>query len=167
MDSLGMVSALMNVASWQCIPVLDTFATRKSVDHIYWPIAVKNGRLVYALLNGELKPAVYPQPITSVKVFQMPILLQEGGGKEREASNTTSRAFALESLVRCHVDGERAHAQMTGAVLSPLGGSLEAFESHCDALYAVGFVLLFFLFFIKIYPYAFLIHPLSFSFLIR
>ena len=138
MDSLGMVSALMNVASWQSIPVLDTFATRKSVDHIYWPVAVKNGRLVYVLLNGELKPAVYPQPITSVKAFQMPVLLQEGGGKEREASNTMSRTCAMESLMRCHVDGERTHAQMTGTVPFPLGDSMEAFESHCDALYAVS-----------------------------
>jgi hypothetical protein len=102
MDSSGTLSSLMHLWDWQSVPVLDTSLVRKSVDHVYWPVCVKSGgRLVYVLLNGETKPAVYPQPITSVKAYHPPVLELEGG-KDKTEMNDKARNFTVEAMLRCH-----------------------------------------------------------------
>jgi hypothetical protein len=73
MDNLGNINALMKVMDYQWVPVMHIPSIRKSIDHKYWPITGKNNRLAYILLNGEKKPMVYPQPVTSVKAFKVPL----------------------------------------------------------------------------------------------
>lgn len=74
LDSQGMMSALLRCNGWQWMPILNIPEVRKSIDHKYWPIMIKNNKLVYVLLNGESKPAVYPQPVVSVKTFRAPLV---------------------------------------------------------------------------------------------
>jgi hypothetical protein len=73
MDNLGNINALMKVMDYSWVPVMHIPSIRKSIDHKYWPITGKNNRLAYILLNGEKKPMVYPQPVTSVKAFKVPL----------------------------------------------------------------------------------------------
>lgn len=73
-DSAGVLSALMRYGGWNWIPVLEVAAVRKSIDHIYWPVGVKRGKLLYVLLNGENKPATNPIPIVSTRAFSLPII---------------------------------------------------------------------------------------------
>jgi hypothetical protein len=85
LDSFGNLSACMNTVvdskgigssgngCYHWIPILHIPSIRKSIDHKYWPIMIKSGKLVFVLLNGEKKPAVYPQPVVSTKGLKIPL----------------------------------------------------------------------------------------------
>ena len=132
MDTNGSLSVLLNFGAWHSAPVLETSLVRKSVDHVYWPVCVKNGRLVYVLLNGETKPAVYPQPITSAKPYQVPILENETG-RDKEALNEKARIFAIEHMRRIHLDSEKEEFTTSG--VPPNALTAEEYETLCDEMY--------------------------------
>ena len=102
MDSEGLLSTLLRYAGWSWVPVLDTHAVRKSIDHEYWPIGVKNGRLLYVLLNGESKPSFHPQPIVSNKPFHMLIVENVEGGDRRALSNDRVRQVMWDGMKSSH-----------------------------------------------------------------
>ena len=132
MDSNGCLIVLLNFGAWFAVPVLDTALVRKSVDHVYWPVCVKNGRLVYVLLNGETKPAVYPQPITSAKPYHVPILENETG-KDKESQNEKARIFTIEYMRKCHLDTEKEDFSTSG--IPPNALTSEEYENLCDEMY--------------------------------
>jgi hypothetical protein len=105
MNSSGIVSALLNSFGWNWIPVLDYFSTRKSIDHKYWPVTVKNHKLIYVLLNGENKPATHPQPVVSnAPLYPLIIELKDGKEKEKSSSaNNLSKQLIWDSLKATHV----------------------------------------------------------------
>ena len=39
-----------------------------------WPVVVKAERFCYALLHGERKPVVFPQPVVSARPFKLPLI---------------------------------------------------------------------------------------------
>jgi hypothetical protein len=78
-DGQGVLWGLINCADWQWVPLLDIHQVRKSIEHTYWPTCVRNGKLVYVLLNGESRPAIYPQPVVATKSLRVPVpVLRDG-----------------------------------------------------------------------------------------
>jgi hypothetical protein len=57
--------------------VLDIEKAKKTAEHKFWPILVKDDKLAYVLLNGEKRPAVYPQPVVSLKPFKLPLIFNK------------------------------------------------------------------------------------------
>jgi hypothetical protein len=110
MDSEGLLSALMNVAGWQWIPMLDVPKVSKRVDHKYWPVAIKGLNLCYVLLNGESKPAIYPQPVIAIRALEAPIVATKEGKDKGEGENERAKQFMMESLLLKHVEGNAAFA---------------------------------------------------------
>lgn len=110
MDTEGLLSGLFNVAGWQWIPLLDVPKVSKRVDHIYWPIAIKGLNLCYVLLNGESKPAIYPQPVIAIRAFEAPIVTTKEGKDKGEGENERNKLFMMESLLLKHVEGNAAFA---------------------------------------------------------
>lgn len=135
MDSAGTLFGLLNVCDWQCVPLLETAVARKSQDHVFWPVSVRVGKLFYILLNGESRPAIYPQPIMSSKALHVPVLECEVG-RERDDLHAKGHAFALESMLRCHLDAERELVALSGWV--PDGLALDQYEVRCDELYLLA-----------------------------
>lgn len=78
-DGQGMLWSLVQCAGWQWVPVLDIHHVRKSTEHIYWPVQVKFNKLVYVLLNGESRPAIYPQPVVSTRPLSVPVPSMKDG----------------------------------------------------------------------------------------
>ena len=90
MDSDGMISmlvatsimdsgandcedSLVQPASWEWAPMLDTIGLRKSSDDSFWPVTVYNGKLVCVPLKGGIQyPDAARQPVTSALDFKMP-----------------------------------------------------------------------------------------------
>jgi len=97
MNSLGVLSAIMLVAGWRWVPVLDS-SLKKGADQCFWPIAVKTDRLCYVLLNGESQPAIHPQPVIATKLFRIPICESKEGKDRGEAQNERSRSMLWHSL---------------------------------------------------------------------
>eukprot|EP01041_Mallomonas_annulata_P002297 gene2297-4467_t len=103
MDSLGLISVLMKYGGWNWIPVMDCHAVRKSIDHKYWPVTIKNHKFIYVLLNGENKPAIHPQPVVS-NVTLAPLIAESRDGKDKGvAENTRIKELMWESLKAEHV----------------------------------------------------------------
>ena len=84
MDSAGVVSMLIKSMGWQWMPVLEVEKVRKSVDHKYWPVFLRESTLVYVLLNGENKPAVYPTPVVSTRKLRISLVEKKDGHKLSE-----------------------------------------------------------------------------------
>ena len=111
MDTEGILSALLRVAGWQWVPMLDASAANRKVDHKFWPVAVKGSNLCYILLNGENKPLVYPQPVVSIKSFR-PLIAETHEGKDKgEAENERARSLLLDQYYCSHVAEQTANAQ--------------------------------------------------------
>lgn len=110
MDTAGMLSGLMRIpGGWQWMPLLDTSKASKKIDHKFWPVCVKSSNLCYVLLNGESKPAVFPQPVVSVKPLNPPIVevYDSRENKEKaEAENTRNCNLLLEYFALRHLDGQ-------------------------------------------------------------
>lgn len=104
LDQSGLLSALIFSSGWQWVPVLDINTFRKTVDYKYWPIQVKGNKFVYVLLNGETKPSIYPVPITSTKLFKIPIIpVFDTTSKDKgEAQNERIREALWKSLLLNH-----------------------------------------------------------------
>jgi hypothetical protein len=110
MDTEGILSALLRIAGWQWVPVLDVSAANRKVDHKFWPVAVKGSNLCYILLNGESKPLVYPQPVVSIKTFKPPIAETREGKDKGEAENERARSLLLDQYYCSHVAEQTANA---------------------------------------------------------
>ena len=132
MDSAGVVSALMKVGGWSWVPVVDVPGVRKSVDHRYWPVAVKQHKLLYVLLNGENKPAVHPQPVVSNVLFA-PLIAESREGKDRGANaNARARQFVWDGLKADHT-----LALLTEGVDDPLGALQRTYLTYEVMFYSV------------------------------
>ena len=97
-----------NQYSWH--PVLEVNNVKKSVDQVYWPVCVKGYRLLYVLLNGESKPAVFPQPVVSTCQFKIPIVeIRESTKliKDKDVYNETTRSMLLEDMKTTHAENDK------------------------------------------------------------
>jgi len=135
-DSAGMCSMLMRPFGWQWIPVLDIARAKKATDHVYWPIMTKASKLVYVLLNGESRPAVYPQPVTAVKQLRIPVIELKGETKElkEKAENFAEQMhlFALQNAIACHWDSFKTEDTVFGNL--PFDGvNLDKVEERLQA----------------------------------
>jgi len=135
-DTAGMMSMLMHPLGWQWIPVLDIAKTKKTIDHVYWPVLVKGPKLVYVLLNGESRPAVYPQPVVSVKHLRIPIaesIASSKQGKEKaDAQNERSHNLLWETSKACHWETLKVEEDIFG-LLSVEGLGPEQLEMRLSA----------------------------------
>lgn len=136
-DSSGMCSMLMRPFGWQWVPVLDISKSKKSDEHVYWPVMVKGAKLVYVLLNGESRPAVYPQPVTSVKSLRMPIIEIRAETKEAkekaEIQNEKVHLFALETAKASHWESLKTEETVFGHVPVENHMSAEQLEARFQA----------------------------------
>lgn len=106
LDSHGIMSSLMYSAGFQWTPVFNIMHVRKTIDHRYWPIMVKNGKLVYVLLNGESKPAIYPQPVVSTKALRIAIATNKDGTDFNEAAKEKMHGLLWEKMKTDHLSHE-------------------------------------------------------------
>jgi hypothetical protein len=106
-DSAGMMSSLMKISgSWQLLPVLNTESLRKTSVHQIWPIMIRNEKLAFVLLNGELKPAVFPQPVVTVKPFRIPFIpVKDSKDSRGENVNERTHQLMYETAYSNHLDG--------------------------------------------------------------
>lgn len=116
MDNQGMVSALIRHLGWQWVPVLNTHEIRKSIDHKYWPISIRSNKLVYVLLNGENKPAVYPQPVVSTRTLRVNIATVKNGTQMNEAQKEKFHAMLWDDAKIAHIEAEYADIAAMGIV---------------------------------------------------
>lgn len=115
-DSSGMASMLLRTSSsYQWLPVLDISRSKKSIEHKYWPITMKNKKLVHVLLNGENRPAIYPQPVVSTKALRLPITETREGKDKGAAQNERVHQFLLENAFTCHLEADLQDAELKGS----------------------------------------------------
>lgn len=132
-DSIGLVSALVQCPDWDWIPILDIAQARKAADHKFWPVMVRCNKLVYVLLNGESMPAVYPQPVVSVKALRIPLLAQGRDGKEAETFKEKQHQQLWQYTLAEHFEKNTKQLQMSE---SPLDlESAELMESKLQEMY--------------------------------
>ena len=118
-DSAGMCSMLMRPFGWQWMPMLDISRAKKSPQHVYWPVMVKSAKLVYVLLNGENKPAVYPVPVTAAKGLRIPIIEGEKKGskevkEKQEEEYEKWHLFAFDTAKAAHLEGLKTEETVFG-----------------------------------------------------
>lgn len=98
--------------SWS--PVLETERAKKHFDHTFWPVAVKGHRLLYVLLNGQSKPAIFPQPVMSTIHYKIPVVeLRESTSaiKDKDDYNDQLRAVMMCSMKLTHAENDRQEAE--------------------------------------------------------
>ena len=125
LDNRGLMSMLVGTAgTGQWVPVLDIDKVRKSVDHKYWPVQVRDSKLVYVLLNGENKPAVYPQPVVATRLFHVPVVEVKESGRDKAglSVNDTSSRLVLDGAMVAHYEARAEEAA------DPQSGMSEAYE---------------------------------------
>lgn len=127
-DSAGMMRMLMRPFGWKWVPVLDIARAKKAPEHVYWPIMVKGSKLVYVLLNGESRPAIYPQPVTTVKALRVPIIEIKDGRDKGEAVNEKAHLHVLETARASHWESMKVEGTVFGFML--LDSTPEAFEKR-------------------------------------
>lgn len=113
-DGQGMLWSLARCAGWQWVPVLDIHYVRKSTEHIYWPVQVKFNKLVYVLLNGESRPAIYPQPVVSTRPLSVPVPCVKDGKDVGDVHKERMHAILWDNALTMH--GEALLAETTAAV---------------------------------------------------
>ncbi len=132
-DKEGMLSMLMNIGTWQFVPILDISRIKKSIDYNYWPIMVKGGKFFYIPLHGESRPAIYPEPTKASHVFEFSLIDEsEGFGKDGQRdkghySNALMRSFYWDSLVLQDMDVMKSQDSF------PLDMNIEAIEEQINA----------------------------------
>lgn len=115
---------------WQWTPVLDLNHAKRTPDHALWPVTVKGNRLSHVLLNGESRPATYPQPITSMKTFKMPITESKEGKDRGVAQNDRMHSLLWESGMAAHLEALKGQEGATGVL--PEGMSTEDLEQKLE-----------------------------------
>ena len=125
LDNRGLMSMLVGTAgTGQWVPVLDIDKVRKSVDHKYWPVQVRDSKLVYVLLNGENKPAVYPQPVVATRLFHVPVVEVKESSRDKTglSVNDTASRLVLDGAMVAHYEARAEEAA------DPQSGMSEAYE---------------------------------------
>ena len=130
LDSKGGLSCLLRSAGWQWIPLLDIHQVRKTIDHKYWPIMVKSKRLVFVLLNGENKPAVYPQPVVSMKTLRVPVSVARDGSDLNEAQREQAHQLIWDGARLTHLEdlGEELSSNLSSSSLSLFANDVARLE---------------------------------------
>lgn len=103
-DGQGILWGLVNCADWQWVPLLDIHQVRKSVEHTYWPTCVRNGKLVYVLLNGESRPAIYPQPVVSTRSLRVPVPSLRDGKDIGDVHKERMHAIVFGAAMTAHTE---------------------------------------------------------------
>lgn len=104
-DTRGLLSILIyNAFGYQWMPVMDIQEVRKTIDQSYWPITIRGDKLVYVLLHGESKPAVFPQPVVSVKSLRMLLCTHKEGRELNEADKEKLHRLVWEEMKVCHME---------------------------------------------------------------
>ena len=109
---------------------------KRTADHRLWPVTVKGDRLSHVLLNGESRPATYPQPVTSMRLFKLPITeIKEG--KDSIAQNDRVHSMLWEGMMTSHFESLKAMETTTGTLpegmtSAELQNKLEIQEGECD-----------------------------------
>lgn len=116
LDSQGIMSGLFSsTGRFHWTPLFNIHAVRKTMDHRYWPIMVKHARLVYVLLNGESKPAIYPQPVVSTKGLRVQISTHRDGNDWNEAAKEKMHGLLWEKLKVDHLQQSLTTLQQLGS----------------------------------------------------
>ena len=136
-DSKGMTRILLCSLGWQWTPVLDLNLAKRTPDHTLWPVTVKGNRLSHVLLNGESRPATYPQPVTSMKVFKMPITESREGKDRGVAQNERMHSLLWENSLTSHFEALKGVESSTGYLpegmtSEDLEKKLEIHQKECD-----------------------------------
>jgi hypothetical protein len=124
---------------WQWTPVLDLNQAKRTPDHTLWPVTVKGNRLSHVMLNGESRPATYPQPITSMKTFKMPITESKEGKDRGVAQNDRMHTLLWESGMAAHLEAMKSQESSTGVLPEGLTSEdlerkLEDQQVECDKI---------------------------------
>lgn len=124
---------------WQWTPVLDLNHAKRTPDHTLWPVTVKGNRLSHVLLNGESRPATYPQPITSMKTFKMPITEIKEGKDRGVGQNDRMHSLLWESGMAAHLEALKSQESSTGVLPEGLTSEdlerkLEDQQVECDKI---------------------------------
>jgi len=126
--------------SWS--PVLEVERIKKRFDHTYWPVAVKGSRLLYVLLSGQSKPAIFPQPVIATIHYRLPVVeLRDNTAtaKDKDAYNDQQRAVLLATMKLTHTENDRQETEdalcSTSHALDAVAYSslLDTLEEKCDA----------------------------------
>lgn len=130
-DSAGIVSMFSSSGasahgSWLWIPVLEIDKFKKSSGHKYWPITVLEDKLAYVLLNGENKPAIYPEPVVTTRAFRIPICETKEGKDKGEDVNERVHQIILEGCRGNYLQQLILDNQITGKNI--LGASADALD---------------------------------------
>jgi hypothetical protein len=112
LDSHGVLSALLCTLGWQWVPVMDTTSLCRTVDHKVWPVVVKSERFCYALLHGERRPSVFPQPVVSARPFKLPIVEGKEGKDKTESERT--RDLMWRTIQVGHGEALRNYSEYAG-----------------------------------------------------
>jgi hypothetical protein len=134
MDSQGMLSALLQSLGWVWMPVLDVQEVRKTIDHKYWPITIRGDKLVFVLLNGESKPAVYPQPVVSAKGLRLSLAKSRDGKDIVDSQREKLHKLLWEEAKTAHMEAAVSSAStlLMSAQLTQLQTQLEAQQLEAD-----------------------------------
>ncbi len=118
LDAQGVLWCLTQCAGYQWVPVLDTHKARKSIEHTFWPTQIRFGKLVYVLLNGESRPAIYPQPVVASKALRVPVPCLRDGKDVGEVHKERMHAILWNNALSTHT--EHCVAETNGAVMRGL-----------------------------------------------
>jgi hypothetical protein len=137
-DSKGIASLLFHIRkAWLWVPVLEIERVKRSPDHKYWPIMIRGGKLAYVLLNGENKPAVYPQPVVSTRQFSLPIVesqqkvAKDGKDGKAEAAEGPSK-FIVDALLSGHLEADLSSDDFDAQARDTLEKRLSTQEVEAD-----------------------------------
>lgn len=104
LDSQDMLWCLISGAvDWHWMPVLNIALSRKDINHIFWPVMVKQNKLVYVQLNGESKPAIHPQPVVHTKGLKVPAPLMRNGKPASESVKEKTHNIIWDSALAEHM----------------------------------------------------------------
>lgn len=104
LDSQDMLWCLISGAvDWHWMPVLNIALSRKDINHIFWPVMVKQNKLVYVQLNGESKPAIHPQPVVHTKGLKVPAPLMRNGKPVSESVKEKTHNILWDSALVEHM----------------------------------------------------------------
>ena len=130
LDSAGIMSCLIHsTIGWRWVPVMNIKEVRKTQDHKYWPIMIKNNKLIYVLLNGENRPAVYPQPVVSLKQLRINQVSMRDGNQWNEQTKEKNHQLLWESLRLSHYENELLDMSKNGMMM---GEEMETLQQEIE-----------------------------------
>jgi len=134
LDAQGSVWCLVQCAGWQWVPVLDTHKVRKSTEHTYWPVMVKFGKLVYVLLNGESRPAVYPQPVVATRQLRVPVPCLRDGKDVGDTYKERMHSILWGGALATHTEAQLSEANVASGAGKVTAEDPEVLEKRLETL---------------------------------